>query len=344
MGFATKKSLPDPKDLIELSPLKPSLQEIKRQRDQELKALVEGQNDRFLLVIGPCSADDEKSVCEYVSRLAKVYEKVKSKLFIVPHIYTNKPRTTGEGYKGMLHQPDPLADSDLVAGIKAIRHMHIKCIEETHLTGADEMLYPDNLVYCQDLLSYIAVGARSVENQQHRLVSSGIDVPVGFKNPTSGDLSVMFNGIKAAQSSKEFIYRDEEVVTTGNPLSHAILRGSVNRHGEDIPNYHYEDLEQAVKMYQERGFVNPMIVVDCNHSNSKKKYYEQQRIAKDILYTRNHNYEIKKFVRGLMIESYLIEGRQDLEGNSYTHGRSITDPCIGWEETETLINYIAENV
>ena len=344
IGFVNKRKLPDPKNLIKQAPLRPDLQKIKKQRDKELKAITEGRDTRFLLVIGPCSADDEDSVCKYVARLAKVYEKVKDKLFIVPRIYTNKPRTTGEGYKGMLHQPDPLGDSDLIAGIKAIRNMHIRCIEETHLTGADEMLYPDNLVYCQDLLSYIAIGARSVENQQHRLVSSGIDVPVGFKNPTSGDLSVMFNGIQAAQSSKDFIYRDEEVETTGNPLAHAILRGSTNRYGEDIPNYHYEDLELAVKMYEERGFLNPMILVDCNHSNSKKKYKEQQRIAKDILYTRNHNVKIKKIVRGLMIESYLTEGRQDVGNGRYKTGRSITDPCLGWDDTEALLYYIAENI
>ncbi|MCL2422187.1 MAG: 3-deoxy-7-phosphoheptulonate synthase, partial [Defluviitaleaceae bacterium] len=264
--------------------------------------------------------------------------------FIVPRIYTNKPRTTGEGYKGMMHQPDPRSAPNMADGIMAIRNMHIRCIRETGLTAADEMLYPDNLLYCQDLLGYIAVGARSVENQHHRLVSSGVDIPVGLKNPTSGDLTVMFNGIQAAQNPHTFIYRNDEVSTTGNPLAHAIMRGSVNRHGEDIPNYHYEDLQRAVELYEKRNLQHPMIVVDTNHSNSGKKYKEQSRISKDILYTRNHNDKIKKVVRGLMIESYLKEGRQDLDNGSYDFGKSITDPCLGWEDTEALLYYIAEHV
>lgn len=344
MGFISTKALPSPEEMINSVPLPADLQKVKEQRDLELQAIVEGRDSRFLVIIGPCSADDEDAVCEYVSRLAKVYEELRDKLFIIPRIYTNKPRTTGEGYKGMLHQPDPCQAPDMAHGIRAIRNMHIRCIKETGLTGADEMLYPDNLVYCQDLLAYIAIGARSVENQQHRLTSSGVDIPVGLKNPMCGDLSVMFNGIKAAQSPHTFIYRNNEVETTGNPLSHAILRGSINRHGEDIPNYHYEDLQRAVETYQARNLKNPLIIVDTNHSNSAKNHHEQSRIAKDILYTRNHNSTIKKVVRGLMIESYLQDGRQDLNDSSYKRGLSITDPCIGWEATEELLHYIAENL
>ena len=330
--------------MVERVPLSAELKKIKKERDNVLCNIIEGKDDRFLLVIGPCSADDEDTVLQYLTRLAKVYEKFKDKLFIVPRIYTGKPRTTGEGYKGMVHQPDPTLAPNMADGIAAIRKVHVRCIQETGLTAADEMLYTDNLVYCEDLLSYIAIGARSVENQQHRLVSSGIDIPVGLKNPTSGDLSVMFNGIKAAQSPHTFIFRGDEVETTGNPLAHAIMRGSVNRHGEDIQNYHYEDLERAVEMYYKRGLKNPVIVVDTNHSNSGKRHQAQSRIAKDILYSRNHNTDIKKVVRGLMIESYLLDGRQDIDGNTYQLGRSITDPCLGWDATEELLYYIAENV
>jgi len=343
MSFKIKKVLPSPDEMVESVPLSEELKKVKKQRDLELKAVVEGRDKRFLVIIGPCSADDEDAVCEYMSRLAKLFDKLKEKIFVVPRIYTNKPRTTGDGYKGMLHQPDPLSAPDMAQGIRAIRNMHVRCIKETGLTAADEMLYPDNLVYCQDLLSYIAIGARSSENQQHRLISSGVEIPVGVKNPMSGDLTVMFNGIQAAQNPHTFIYRNDEVETTGNPLSHAIMRGSVNHHGEDIPNYHYEDLESAVEMYTQRGFVNPMIIVDTNHSNSGKKYKEQSRIAKDILYSRNHNSMIKQVVRGLMVESYLKNGRQDVNG-TYEQGRSITDPCLGWEATEELLNYIADNV
>jgi len=330
--------------MIKRVPLSAELQKLKEDRDDVLRNIIEGKDDRFLLVIGPCSADDEDTVLKYLSLLAKVYEELKEKIFIVPRIYTGKPRTTGEGYKGMVHQPDPTLAPNMADGIAAIRKVHVRCIQETGLTAADEMLYTDNLVYCEDLLSYIAIGARSVENQQHRLVSSGISIPVGLKNPTSGDLSVMFNGIKAAQSPHTFTFRGDEVETTGNDLAHAILRGSVNRHGEDIQNYHYEDLERAVEMYYKRDLKNPMIVVDTNHSNSGKKYRAQSRIAKDILYSRNHNKDIKKVVRGLMIESYLLEGRQDIDGSTYEHGKSITDPCLGWEATEELLRYIADNV
>jgi len=344
MGLKMKRPLPDPIDIRKEVSLPTELQKYKRQRDNELRNIIKGEDDRFLVIIGPCSADEEDSVIEYVNRLAKVSEKLKDKLFIVPRIYTNKPRTTGEGYKGMLHQPDPESPPNMLDGIMAIRNMHIRAIAETGLSAADEMLYPDNLVYCEDLLSYIAIGARSVENQQHRLVSSGVDIPVGMKNPTSGDLSVMYNGVQAAQIGHNFIFRNDEVETSGNPYAHAILRGSVNRHGEDLPNYHYEDLEKAVELYEKRGLANPMIVIDTNHANSGRKYKEQPRIAKDILYTRNHNDGIKKIVRGLMIESYLKEGRQDIGKGSYELGRSITDPCLGWEDTEWLLHYIADNV
>ena len=344
MGLKTRKELPTPLEMQERVPLPLHLKAVKEKRDLELRDLIKGKDERFLVVIGPCSADDEDKISEYLNLLSVVNEKVKDKLFIVPRIYTNKPRTTGEGYKGILHSPDPTSKPNMADGIEAIRRMHVRCIKETGLAAADEMLYPDNLVYCEDLLGYIAVGARSVENQQHRLTVSGVDIPVGLKNPTSGDLSVMFNGIQAAQTAHTFIYRNYEVETEGNPLSHAILRGSVSRHGEDIPNYHYEDLEKAAELYKNRNLEFPMIVVDTNHANSGKKYKEQVRIAKDILYTRNHHSDIKAVVRGLMIESYLIEGRQDINGSSYTRGQSITDPCLGWEDTEKLLYYIADNV
>lgn len=344
MAMISRRLLPSAEEIKAKTPLSNELRKIKEKRDTELKNVVAGTDKRFLIIIGPCSADDEESVLEYTSRLAKLNEKIKDKLFIVPRIYTNKPRTTGEGYKGMLHQPDPNSAPNMIDGIEAIRRIHIRNLQETGLTSADEMLYPENYLYCDDLLSYIAVGARSVENQQHRLVSSAIDAPVGLKNPTSGDLSVMFNAIKAAQSSHTLIYRNEEVTTSGNPLAHAIMRGYVNNHGEDIPNYHYEDLEKAVDSYIKKEYANPMIVVDTNHSNSSKKYKEQSRIAKDILYTREHNEQVKKIVRGLMIESYLKEGRQDIISGSYEKGRSITDPCLGWKDTEKLLYYIAENV
>ena len=344
MGLKKIRELPTPEEMQAKVPLSAGLKKVKEQRDLELRDIIEGKDSRFLIIIGPCSADDEDKIIEYLNLLAKVNEKVKYKLFIVPRIYTNKPRTTGEGYKGIMHTPDPTSAPNMADGIEAIRRMHIRCISETGLTAADEMLYPDNLVYCDDLLGYIAVGARSVENQQHRLTVSGVDIPVGLKNPTSGDLSVMFNGIKAAQTAHTFIYRKDEVETAGNPLAHGILRGSVNRHSEDIPNYHYEDLEKAVVTYQERKLKNPMIVVDTNHSNSAKKYKEQVRIAKDILHTRNHHNIIRDVVRGLMIESYLIEGRQDINGSDYIRGKSITDPCLGWPDTEELLYYIADNV
>jgi 3-deoxy-7-phosphoheptulonate synthase len=274
--------------------------------------------------------------------LAKVYGKVRNKLFIIPRIYTNKPRTTGEGYMGMLHQPNPTEESNMLDGILAIRRMHTRVMNESGMTAADEMLYTDNLVFCEDMLSYIAIGARSVEDQQHRLTASGIDLPVGMKNPTSGDFNVMFNSIQAAQGSHSFIYQGNEVRTSGNPLAHAVMRGSVNHRGTSIPNYHYEDLSLAVEMYQRRGLQNPMIILDVNHSNSGKLFYEQPRIAKEIIHSRKYSDSIRRMVRGLMIESYIEEGAQKI--GEHVYGKSITDPCLGWEESEKLIYYIAENV
>ena len=341
MAFKKIQKIPDAEELIKQVPFPADLQNIKKQRDQELKDIIEGKSKKFLLIIGPCSADNEDTVCDYVTRLAEVGAKLKDKLFIVPRVYTNKPRTTGEGYKGMLHQPNPTEAPDMASGILAIRRMHVRVISETGLTAADEMLYPDNLAYCQDLLSYIAVGARSVENQHHRLTCSGVEIPVGMKNPTCGDFSIMYNAIQAAQASHSFIYQGYEVSTQGNPLAHAILRGSVNRHGEDVPNYHYEHLLRAVNLYRERGLTHPMIVVDANHNNSGKKFDEQPRIVKEILYSRRHNTDnIAEVVRGLMIESYIEEGSQEVGGAVY--GKSITDPCLGWKDTEKLLYEIAD--
>lgn len=336
------QKIPTPKELISEVSLPAFLKEIKKERDAELKNIIEGKSDKFLVIVGPCSASDEDAVCDYVSRLAKLNEKVKEKLFIVPRIYTNKPRTTGEGYKGMLHQPDPEKGANILKGIKALRRMHIRSISESHLTPADEMLYPENLAYVEDLLTYIAIGARSVENQQHRLVSSGIDVPVGMKNPTSGDFSVMLNSIHAAQSSHTFMYRDHEIATAGNLLSHAVLRGSVNKHGQSLPNYHYEDLTLVIDMYLKQGLENPFIVIDANHANSKKIYSQQPRIISEILHNRTLNSDIRKIVRGVMIESFIEEGNQKVTEHIY--GKSITDACIGWDTTESLLLYMADHV
>jgi 3-deoxy-7-phosphoheptulonate synthase len=324
-------------------PLVPELRKIKEGRDNELRGIVSGEIGKFIVIVGPCSADEEDSVCDYVSRLAKLNDAVKDKLFVIPRIYTNKPRTTGEGYKGMLHQPNPDEDANMLDGILSIRRMHVRAIRESGLTAADEMLYTDNLVYCEDMLSYIAVGARSVEDQQHRLAASGIGMPVGMKNPTSGDLRVLFNSVQAAQASHSFIYQGHEVRTSGNKMAHAVLRGSVNKHGANIPNYHYEDLSFAAQMYRERGLSNSMIIVDCNHSNSGKQFFEQPRIAKEILHSRKYDDSIRAIVRGLMLESYIVEGSQPI-GSERVYGKSITDSCLGWEETEKLIYYIAENV
>lgn len=334
--------LPRPIELKNEYPLSKKIQEIKAERDREIRDIFTGESDRFVVIIGPCSADNEDSVCEYVNRLAKLNEQVSDKLMLIPRIYTNKPRTTGEGYKGMLHQPDPDKAPDLLAGIIAIRKMHIRAMEESHLTSADEMLYPENRSYLDDILSYEAIGARSVENQQHRLTASGMDIPIGMKNPTSGDLSVMLNSVIAAQMGHRFIYRGMDVTTEGNDLAHVILRGGVDKYGKTIPNYHYEDLWRLAQMYQEKDLKNPAVIVDANHSNSNKQYKEQTRIVSEVLHSRRYNPELKKLVKGVMIESYLVEGRQNIGGNM-VYGQSITDPCIGWEDTVRLIDKIAED-
>ena len=340
MNMEFKCKLPIPKVIKEQFPVSAQSAKIKAERDKELKEIFEGKVRKLVLVIGPCSADNETSVLDYISRLVPVQEKVKDKIFIVPRIYTNKPRTTGDGYKGMLHQPDPNGESDLIGGILAIRSLHMKAINETGLTCADEMLYPANYRYLSDVLSYTAIGARSVENQEHRLTSSGLDIPVGMKNPTSGDLSVMMNSITAAQHAHEFIYRGWEVQSKGNPLAHAILRGYVNKHGQSLPNYHYEDLSRLCDFYAERDLKNPAVIVDTNHAHSGKKYTEQPRIAKEILHSCRHSSDVDRIVKGLMIESYIENGCQKIGGGVY--GKSITDPCIGWAETEKLIYELAE--
>ena len=342
MGMKINAHLPIPADLKAEYPLSSQILKLKEKRDREIREIFEGKSDKFLVIVGPCSADNEDSVCEYVSKLATINEKVSDRLMIIPRIYTNKPRTTGEGYKGMLHQPDPDKAPDLLAGIIAIRKMHMRVMQETGLSSADEMLYPENRSYLDDILSYEAVGARSVENQQHRLTASGMDIPVGMKNPTAGDMSVMLNSIRAAQASHTFIYRGWETVTSGNPLAHAILRGAVNKHGETIPNYHYEDLSLLYELYCKQELQNKAVIVDTNHSNSGKKYLEQVRIANEILHSRRHSKDLEGFVKGLMIESYIEDGSQSTDDAVY--GKSITDPCLGWEKTEKLIYSLADQL
>ena len=341
MSFNYKSLLPTPAQIKAEFPLTPECVELKAARDKEVADVITGKSKKFLVIIGPCSADREDAVCEYMSRLAKVNEQVKDKLVIVPRVYTNKPRTTGGGYKGMLHQPDPDKAPDLYAGIMAIRKMHIRAMKESGLTAADEMLYPENRSYLDDILSYEAVGARSVENQQHRLTASGMDIPVGMKNPTSGDLSVMLNSIVAAQMGHRFIYRTMDVTTSGNPLAHTILRGGVDKYGQCIPNYHYEECVRLWELYQKKDLKNPAAVIDVNHSNSNKKYKEQIRIVSEVLHSRRYNPDLKKMIKGVMVESYLEEGRQDISADMI-YGKSITDPCIGWGDTEKLIYKIAE--
>ena len=341
MGMKISAHLPIPADLKAEYPLSSQILKLKEKRDREIREIFEGKSDKFLVIVGPCSADNEDSVCEYVSKLATINEKVSDRLMIIPRIYTNKPRTTGEGYKGMLHQPKPDEAPDLLAGIIAIRKMHIRAIEESGLTGADEMLYPENRSYLDDILSYEAIGARSVENQQHRLTASAMDIPVGMKNPTSGDFSVMLNSVVAAQSSHSFIYRGMDVTTEGNDLAHVILRGGVDKYGTCIPNYHYEDLIRLLDMYRQRELKNPAAIIDANHSNSNKQFKEQIRIVSEVLHSRNYNSELKKLIKGVMIESYLEEGCQKIEENRI-YGKSITDPCLGWDDTERLIYKIAE--
>ena len=341
MGMDFIQKLPTPAEIREQYPVPPALAALKKQRDKEIADVLTGQSDKLLVIIGPCSADNEDAVCDYVDRLAKVNEKVNDRLLVIPRIYTNKPRTTGEGYKGIVHQPDPSKKPDLLQGIVAMRKMHIHAMDVSGLTAADEMLYPENRSYLDDILSYEAVGARSVENQQHRLTASGMDIPVGMKNPTCGDLSVMLNSVTAAQHPHHFIYRGCDVETSGNDLAHTILRGGVNQYGQTLPNYHYEDLMQLAALYAKKDLKNPAVIVDANHSNSNKQFKEQIRIVTEVLHSRSYNPDLKKLVKGVMIESYLIEGRQDIS-NHMTPGCSITDPCLGWEDTERLIYDIAE--
>ena len=338
MNFIGK--LPIPQVIKEEYPITDELTKIKIRRDEEIKKIFTGESDKFLLVIGPCSADHDDSVIDYISRLREVQEQVKDKILIIPRIYTGKPRTTGDGYKGMLHQPNPDKEPDLIKGIIAIRKLHMRALSETGFSCADEMLYPENHRYLNDLLAYVAVGARSVENQQHRLTSSGLNIPVGMKNPTSGDISIMMNSITAAQHAHAFIYRGWEVHSEGNPLAHAILRGYVDEKGHSFPNYHYEDLAQLCRVYAEKDLKNPAVIVDTNHANSGKKYLEQVRIAKEVLHSCRHNPDIKKLVKGLMIESYIEDGAQKIGDGVY--GKSITDPCLGWAKTERLILDLAD--
>lgn len=340
MNMLFKRRLPAPQDVIKMYPLSEKLASRKNANDKEIRGVLEGKIKKFLLIIGPCSADREDAVLEYATRLRAVQGKVSDKLILVPRIYTNKPRTTGAGYKGMLHQSDPHRAPDMFRGLISIRRLHIRCLEESGFSGADEMLYPENHRYLADILSYVAVGARSAENQQHRLTASGLDVPVGFKNPTSGDLSVMLNAVTAAQSPHDFSYGGFEVQSTGNPLAHAILRGSVNRFGTNLPNYHYEDLTELSDLYENSSLQNPAVIVDANHSNSGKRYEEQPRIAKEILHSMKHNAGVARLVKGVMIESYLQDGCQKITESVY--GKSITDPCLGWEKSERLIYEIAE--
>ena len=342
MSFKYLKKIPTVEELTSELPVPETCVAVKKKRDHEIAEVITGASDRFLVIIGPCSAHDEVAVLKYVSKLAGVNERVQEKLIIIPRMYTNKPRTTGEGYKGMAHQPDPMKEPDITEGIRAIRQMHIKSLCENGLSAADEMLYPENYPYLEDLLSYVTVGARSVENQHHRLTISGLEVAAGMKNPTSGDLSVMFNAVYAAQLPHVFVYRHFETQTTGNPLAHCILRGAVNHFGHSIPNYHFEDLQNCAKQYGGRGLTNPSIIVDTNHSNSNKQYMEQPRIAFEIMESRKKSPLIRSVVKGLMVESFLLNGNQKPGGTEF--GKSITDPCIGWEETEDLILRLADLV
>jgi len=340
MNFHRK--LPIPQDVKREFPVTEQMELVKAKRDESIRAVFEGSSDKFILIIGPCSADHSEPVLEYISRLRRIEEQVSDKIIIIPRIYTNKPRTTGQGYKGMLHQPDPEAKPDMYKGIVAIRELHLAALRDYGFSCADEMLYPENYRYLSDLLSYVAVGARSVENQQHRLTASGISAPVGMKNPTGGDLSVMMNSIMAAQSSHTFLYRGWEVTSDGNPYAHAILRGYIDYTGRSTSNYHYEDLLRVEELYEKSHLTNPSVIVDTNHNNSGKQYLEQIRIAKDIVHSRNQNDTIKHLVKGLMIESYIEDGAQ--KTGEHVFGKSITDPCLGWEKTERLILDIAEKL
>lgn len=340
MSFSYLKQLPSPSEIKEQYPLSAKLTALKAERDKMISDVITGKDNRFLVIIGPCSADNEDSVCDYVSRLTAVAEKVKDQLIIIPRIYTNKPRTTGEGYKGIASQPDPEKKPDMLAGLIAMRKMHIRAIEESGLTCADEMLYPENWGYVEDLLSYVAIGARSVEDQQHRLTVSGFDVASGMKNPTSGDFTVMLNSVYAAQHPHHFVYRGYEVETTGNPLTHVVLRGAVSKHGNCVQNYHYEDIMRLIERYDQMELMNPAAIIDSNHSNSNKQYAEQVRIVKEVMHNRILSPEIRNMVKGVMIESYIEPGSQKV--GEHIYGKSITDPCLGWEASEKLIYDMAE--
>ena len=341
MVFTAKSPKINIEEVRALSKLEGQALERKSQRDQELEAIIRGEDQRILLVIGPCSSDNEEAVLDYAHRLAKLQEEVKDKVFMVMRVYTAKPRTNGDGYKGLVHQPDAEGKPNLINGIKAVRNLHYRVITETGITTADEMLYPENLPLVDDLVSYIAVGARSVEDQQHRFVASGIDVPTGMKNPTSGNLNVMFNGIYAAQNKQNFLFNGEEVETPGNPLAHVILRGSTNEYGKNVPNFYYDDVLETIEHYEQMGLENPFIVIDTNHDNSGKRYLEQIRIVRQTLINRDWNEKINKVARGFMIESYLEDGRQDAPD---VYGKSITDPCLGWDKTEELIREIHDTL
>ena len=340
MSFEYIQKLPTPDEIRFEFPLSKELTALKKERDAMITDVFTGKSDKFLVIVGPCSADNEDAVCDYVSRLGKLNERVKDRLILIPRIYTNKPRTTGDGYKGITSQPDPEGKTDFRAGLVAMRHMQIKAIEESGLTAADEMLYPENWGYVADILSYVAIGARSVEDQEHRMTASGFDVPAGMKNPTSGTLSVMLNSVYAAQQPHTFVYRGYEVKTNGNPLSHCVLRGSSNKHGQSLPNYHYEDLSLLLKLYEQREIINPAAIIDANHNNSNKQFKEQIRIVKEVLHSRTLNPDIRNLVKGVMIESYIEEGCQKIGEGVY--GKSITDPCLGWDDTERLLLEIAE--
>ena len=340
MSFDFIRKLPTPKEIKEQFPVPEAVMRLKENRDEEIRKVFTGESDKFILIIGPCSADNPVSVLDYLHRLAALQKEIDDKIIIIPRIYTNKPRTTGEGYKGMVHQPDPSKKPDMLEGLIAIRKLHIQAVEETGLTCADEMLYPENFRYLSDILSYVAIGARSVEDQQHRLTVSGMDIPAGMKNQTSGDLAVMLNSVIAAQASHTFLYRGWEVTTTGNPLTHTILRGAVNKHGQNIPNYHFEDLMRLYRNYSEKKLANPAVIIDTNHSNSNKEYLEQIRICKEVLYSRRQADELKTLIKGFMIESYIEDGCQGVEDGVY--GKSITDPCLGWEKSEKLVKDIYE--
>ena len=342
MSFTYVRQIPQPKEIIASIPVPKDIAQMKKKRDEEIRAVFTGESGKLILIIGPCSAHDEDQVCDYISRLAKIQKAVSDKIIIIPRIYTNKPRTTGIGYKGMAHQPNLQEEPNIVEGIKAIRKMHIRALQESHLPAADEMLYPGNYPYLEDVLSYVAVGARSVENQGHRLTCSGLDIPAGMKNPTSGDNEVTLNSIQAAQAPHVFSYNRWEVKTAGNPLAHAVLRGAVDHHGLAVPNYHYEDLLKFAEAYKKRGLANPSIIVDTNHSNSNKKYAEQPRIAKEVMWSRKNSSVLKGMIKGFMIESFIEEGAQKVTENVY--GKSITDPCLGWKDSEKLIRELAEQM